>query len=364
MPTAPDSTSMTLGIYPSSEADYLPLTRTKSGRLYRKHILTKGNLRHPATKQNVSIDDNFFTSLVQNFNEKVCDIVQVPLAGPSNEHTEDPTRNIGEVVGLELSGDKLYALIDARDEQYADKLGKTLLGASAMIHPNYEDAKTGKKVGPTLLHVCVTNRPYITELQDYEELIAASADNTGDAVMFTPEEEADAMTREEMFEALKSEHGIDVPALQAAQEMALSRSGEGDLVERLFEIISEVPLELSGSDQTEIVLNAVQEVVSENLTLSARMAELEEEARIAQVDALVDEGRILPAQREAFIELSASQPDLFEKMIPEEPLVRLSNEEGTSFTDSRGEQFEDEVAAEIQRYTASDGPAVQAGYIK
>ncbi len=355
----------TLGIYPSSEADYLPLSRTRSGRLYRKHILTKGNLRHPATKKDVSIDDQFVSHLIENFNAKVCDIVQVPLAGAQNEHTEDPTRNIGEVVGLELSGDKVYALIDARDPNYADKLGKTLLGASAMIHPNYEDAKSGKKVGPTLLHVCVTNRPYITDLGDYEELIAATADNSGDAVLFTAKE-ATAMTREEMIEALKAEHGIDVLALQAEQEMALSRrDADTSLAERLFEIVSEVPIELSASDeQGEAVIAAVSEIVADNLTLLSRVNEIEAEQREAKIDALVSEGRILPAQRDAYLELSASNPDLFDKMVPEEPLIKMSDEQGTGFTDSQSEQFEDEVVAEIQRYTAQDGPAVQAGYIK
>lgn len=358
-----DSRDMSIGIFPSAEADFMPLSRSKKGQLYRKHILTKGSLRHPATKQNVDVNDDFFASLVDNFNAHVCDIVQVPLAGPSNEHTEDPTRNIGEVVGLEMTGDKLYAVIDARDANYADKLGQTLLGASAMIHPNYEDAKSGKKVGPTLLHVCVTNRPYITELDDYE-LIAATADNTEDAVMYTPEED-DAMTREQLIEALKTEHGIDVTELQASAEMALSRESEQTtLTEKLYEIISEVPLELSGGDdQTEIVLAAVQEIVSENLTLSAQMEELEIARRESEIDALVAEGRILPAQRDAFLELSASNPDLFSKMVPEEPLVKLSDEQGTSFTDSKGESFEDDVVAEIQRYTASDGPAAQAGYI-
>ncbi len=351
---------MTVGIFPSPEADFLELSRSKRGRLYKKHILTKGTLRHPATKRDVKVDDQFFDALVANFSNKVCDIVQVPIAGANNEHTEDPTRNIGEVVELQQEGDKLFAVIDARDAQYADKLGSTLLGASAMIHPNYEDAKTGAKVGPTLLHVCVTNRPYITELDDYEELIAATADNVGDAAMFTPEEAA-TMTRDELIEALKAEHGIDVPALQAQVEMAFSASSLSDT---LMEIIGEVPLELSGGTRDEVIANAVQEIVTENLSLSAQLEDLAEQARIAKVDSLVEEGRILPAQRDAFIELSASNPDLFEKMVPEEPLVRLSNEDGTSFTDSRGEQFEDEVVAEIQRYTASDGPAVQAGYIK
>ncbi len=250
---------MTVGIFPSPEADFLELSRSKRGRLYKKHILTKGTLRHPATKRDVKVDDQFFDALVANFSNKVCDIVQVPIAGANNEHTEDPTRNIGEVVELQQEGDKLFAVIDARDEQYADKLGSTLLGASAMIHPNYEDAKTGAKVGPTLLHVCVTNRPYITELDDYEELIAATADNVGDAAMFTPEEAA-TMTRDELIEALKAEHGIDVPALQAQVEMAFSASSLSDT---LMEIIGEVPLELSGGTRDEVITNAVQEIVTD-----------------------------------------------------------------------------------------------------
>src|ERR1044072_4503734 len=174
-----------LVIVPSDGDGYVELARTKQGRLFRKHILNKGPLLHPTTGATISIDDKFVSTLTKNFNDGVCDIVQVPLANDKNEHSEDPMRNIGEVIGIEAKDDKVYAVIDARDAPAADKLGKTLLGASAMLHLDYTNTKTGQKVGPTLLHTCVTNRPYVTGLEDYKEIVAATSDTSQRAVLLT-----------------------------------------------------------------------------------------------------------------------------------------------------------------------------------
>ena len=78
---------------------------------------------------------------------------------------------------IQREGDKVYTLLDIRDPAAAEKMGKTLLGASAFLHMDYTDTRTNKKVGPTLLHTCVTNRPYVTDLDDYEEVVAATADD-------------------------------------------------------------------------------------------------------------------------------------------------------------------------------------------
>jgi hypothetical protein len=116
-------------------------------------------------------------ALKRNFDTRAAtDIVQVPLANDKNEHTENPSRNIGVVTGLEREGSKVYALIDARDAEAAGKLGKTLLGASAMLHLNATDNRTGGKVGPALYHVAVTNRPYVVDLEPYAEVVAATAE--------------------------------------------------------------------------------------------------------------------------------------------------------------------------------------------
>src|ERR1700759_4581691 len=119
-----------LVIVPSDGDGYVNLARTKTGRLFRKHLLNKGPLRHPKTGETINVDDAFIAKLKKNFDDKICDIVQVPLANDKNEHTEDPNRNIGEVVHIEVNGDKVYAVMDIRDPEHAAKLGKTYLGAS------------------------------------------------------------------------------------------------------------------------------------------------------------------------------------------------------------------------------------------
>ncbi len=340
-------------IFPSSEADWVECSRTKSGRIFSKHILNMGQLLHPVTGKPLTIDDQFVNKLKANFENGICDIVQVPLAGPRNEHTEDPNRNIGEVVGIESRDGKVYAMIDARDEAAADKLGKTLLGASAMMHLNYKDTKTGKDVGPTLLHVCVTNRPYVTGLEDYQEIVAATADSSSDAAVIyvaqpedEPEEavvEASApiaeeviMTREEHIAALK-ELGVDVQALldsQAATEQtALSN-------DKLAEALQE--------DRDE----RRRELANTNKELGGRLVTLEKVQAGNVVDGLVAQGRILPAQRDVFVELRLSNEAMFDALVPEKPIVALSvvtPEAGVTPVET--DQREQDLNKDLEHYT-------------
>src|SRR5215207_2318806 len=122
------------------------------GKLYRKQILPWGDFKYGG--DTITIDAKFADDLIKNFSAGYCDIVQVPLVDDKNRHSEDPTRNIGRVVDIERGPKGVYAVIDA--VKYADDLGKTLIGASAMMSTNYTDTKTGQKVGPTLLHCAVT----------------------------------------------------------------------------------------------------------------------------------------------------------------------------------------------------------------
>lgn len=354
-----------VGLIPSPSgvgSEYIELARSKQGRVFKKHILTKGELIHPVTRQHIKIDDSFVGKLIENFQNKVCDIVQVPLANDKNEHSEDPTRNIGEVIGLEQVDDKVYALIDARKEGTADALGKTLLGASAYLSTNYMDNKLDKRVGPTLMHVAVTNRPYVTELDDYEELIAATADISSDVVVLSNVSEDKAMTKDELIAELKT-HGIDVNDIQ----LRLSASeSDGSLVQKLGSALAQgefIALSAGQPFTTEAVLEGVSKLAEQNVALSTKVeendgliSELQEEnekyAKLSAestVDALVAEGRILPAQRETYIELKLTNDDMFGKLVPEKALVALSAEEGTNQSDETGDQKELDIEAEIAR---------------
>lgn len=351
----------------------IELSRKSTGTLFRKHILNVGkDLIHPSVGR-MTIDDAFVNSLKSNFDNKACDIVQVPLANDKNQHVEDPDRNVGEVVDIEVKDNKVYAVIDAR--RNADKFkDKTYIGASAMIAMNYTDTNTGKKVGPTLCHVAVTNRPYITNLEDYEEIVKASADNSEEAVLLTEpatetivednpgskeepkEEEHKTMTKEELIAALKDEHGVDVAALQAEADKPAT-TDTTELSNKLVSALTDagvVKLSADNADaNVEQVVGAVVELANDNVKLATRVETLElSNAKIlatSEVDTKVREGFIEPAKRDTMVKLYLSNKDLYTELLPENPVVELSAERGASTEANENKVEEVDVDAEIAR---------------
>jgi hypothetical protein len=338
----------------------LSRTRQVQGTLYEKHILNKGLLLHPVTGAKINVDDAFVASLKSNFAAGVCPIVQVPLANDKNEHVEAPGANIGEVVGISERGGKVYSLIDARDKDAAGKLGKTMLGASAFLHMNYTDTRNGKKVGPTLLHVAVTNRPYVTDLDDYQEVLAATADNTGEVVVLTaPKEPAVPKTKDELIAELRDSHGIDVEALQATA--AVPPAPQGPDTAALSAAIVDA-LKSSGAvqltdpgdgqlSQADLV-GAVVELAATTKTQAGNIAQLQREAAEREVDGYIGEGRVLPKQRDAFVEMALTNRDTMTVLLPDEPVVKLAKQEGVGGVDGEQRHAED-IDAEVARLTAA-----------
>ena len=364
---------------PAADAEpFVRLGRTKQGRMFKKHILNKGVLHYPGVKDGkVVIDDEFIATLTRNFENKVCDIVQVPKAGANNEHTEDPDRNIGEVTDIVVEGDKVYAYIDARTDD-ADKLGKTLLGASAMMSLNYKDTHTNEFVGPALLHVAITNRPYITKLDDFSEveseLIAATAEYTNEMVLLTPVvaemETASMPTLDEVKASLK-EHGYDLDALLAAKTES---DKTVDLTAKLATALEGLTsVKLSNSDgaaaQPEEVVGAVATLVEKsvelsnknvelsnsNTALAGRISSLEKASVDAEIAGYVSAGRVLPAQVEAFTTLALSNRELFDSIVPAEPVVKLSQEVGATPVDEAPEFDVDAYVLDIASRGKRDG---------
>lgn len=324
-------------VYISSprEDGYISLSKTASGRLLRKMILPMGSFVHPADKNTkILVDKSMAAKLVDNFNKGICDIVQVPVVNDANKHVEDPLRNAGEVIDLDYDDTGIYATIDAR--KFQDDFGKTILGCSAMLHLNYEDTKTGTKVGPTLLHVAATNRPYVTNMSGFEEIAALSADNQSEnPVLLIAEEEIQLsstatkengqMTKDELIAALK-EHGVDVPALLTEA----TRSAE--LSAQLADVNAQLQLSAGESGlSVKDLAEAVVELSNNSKTLTAQVQELQDEkaalklsAAEAEVDGLIKAGRVLPAQKDAMVKLSVNDRETFDAIVPATALVSLS----------------------------------------
>jgi hypothetical protein len=165
-----------VGIVPSPDGPYLELGESAQGTLVRKQILhLNRQFIHPKTGKPITLGEDAWTQMKANFDGKrVTQIVQFPLADARNAHTEDPLANAGEVVGLERDGDKVFAVIDVRDPDVAQRIAdKRLLGASAMLHLDAKDPQTAERRGVALLHVAGTNRPALVDLAPYEPVVAA-----------------------------------------------------------------------------------------------------------------------------------------------------------------------------------------------
>jgi len=359
---------------PGVKADgYLALGRSKSGTLFRKQILKAGDLIHPTTKQKIAIDADFRSKLARNFEDGVCDIVQVPLANDANEHVEDPDRNIGEVIGIDANDDGVWVTIDARSEGAAEKLGSTYLGASAMLALDYTDTQTGEQVGPTLLHVAVTNRPYVTGLEGFEQILAATSDGVPDEDMVllteSESEEGDQPMDLEALKALAEEHGIDLSELSQAPEASdeqlatLQASVDELAAAKTKEILSaalgekaegEEPAVPEGVDaEVAAILSAHTEQVAK---LSASVESLVGDAVANEVDDYIKAGRLLPAKRDDYIALANKDMDTFRSIVPDTPIVALSKEKGADIPDgdlTSKTLSEEERSAEIARLTGS-----------
>lgn len=336
-----------------STASWQPKAR---GRVFRKHILNLGDLHYKG--QTFKLDDAWFSQLKDNFESGVS-MAQVPLADDQNRHTESPLANTGEVVGLERQGSKVYSLVDIRDPDVARRIADgRILGASAFLHMDYEDTRTGKKVGPALLHHCLTNRPHVLDLEPYEEVVAATADTGEDDFVVLASPEETRMTREELIAQLKAEHGIDVEDLQAqASQRADMSQLTAALTEALRPAGGQVQLAAGDGEQVTLsdVVGAVAELAEKNVALAGTVGALQKDAAERQVDDYIGAGRLLPKTRGYAVKLAlAGDSEGLEAILAPEnaPYVKLNHTEGAA--PPQGEQrHTEDIDAEIMRLTGS-----------
>ena len=222
---------------------------------------------------------------------------------------------------------------------------------------NYKDTATQQRIGPALLHHCLTNRPYVTGLDDYEEVLAATADSAADmelgenpVILALPEDRMP--TKEEMLAALKAEHGIDVEALQAAADAKPDMAAFTAAVTDALKDSGAVQLSATDGDlsQTDVV-GAIVELARKNETLTESVASLQRKDAENEVDGYISTGRVLPKQRKAFIKLALDDREMLDDMLPAEPVVKLNHQEGIGGPD--GEQkHRENIDEEIDRLSA------------
>lgn len=328
-----------------------------SGTLFKKMLFRWGEFSNPNNPDlKVKVDQNFYDQMKKNFDNGICPIVQFPLADAHNNHSEDPARNLGQVVDLTSDDKGVYAYIDVRKN--AEDIGKTILGASAKVHLNYRDTRNNQPSGVSLLHVAATNRPYLVDLDDFEAVNLSSVDTSNSNTVLlqlsapgdnpiSEKEKPMTLSKDELIASL-NEFGIDVQAGQRAisdlsDYLALSNVLEGD-APATPEALSTAIVELSNSVRERDTAIAEREDKIQSLTTQINEVNLSKAQ--AEVDSYISAGRILPTWKDDMIELSMNDRERFEKfLLPEGH--ELLNEVG--FSNAQTNQQEDPQEALIAR---------------
>lgn len=334
---------------------------------FKKQICQFGEYVDPNnTSKRMVLDKLFGKRLKENFDNGKYGVVAVPLGHPRNS-SELAAWNRGEMVNMELTDDGINAVIEIRDDETAKSIeNRNIPDVSMGFEDNYLDKKTGKFVGPLLKHVGLVVDPYIKGMRRFVPL----ADEVP-AVLFSDSQDYEKEDKT-MTVKIKNDREFDVEVTYAVDS-----ENKTETVAAGAEI--EVP-----EDQAEAVKQQIadaeapkdndkeNELSEREKALADREAVLaEKEVAAAKRDAeakfnkLLSDGKVVPAQKDAFMALSeASSTEihlsddetktvdtLLSEFIEASPKLNLTDEKGT---DGEGNGGGDEVQLSEDEQSLTD----------
>lgn len=334
---------------------------------FKKQICQFGEYVDPNnTSKRMVLDKLFGKRLKENFDNGKYGVVAVPLGHPKNS-SELAAWNRGEMVNMELTDEGINAVIEIRDDETAKSIeNRNIPDVSMGFEDNYLDKKTGKFVGPLLKHVGLVVDPYIKGMRRFVPL----ADEVP-AILFSDSQDYEKEDKT-MTVKVKNDREFDV-------EVTYAVDGENKTETVAAGAEIEVP-----EDQAEAVKQQIanaeapkdndkeDELSKREKALADREAALaEKEAAAAKRDAeakfnkLLSDGKVVPAQKDAFMALSeASSTEihlsddetktvdtLLSEFIEASPKLNLTDEKGT---DGEGNGGGDEVQLSEDEQSLTD----------
>lgn len=148
---------------------------TLEKNVFRKQILKIGKWYHWGAPGGIlEVTDKVVANIAKNFKQKILDHVFVPLS-----HTNDPSKNAGEVLKLIKTKDGLDAVIEIKDKNVVEKIQQGLIKSiSASLDSNYFVSKKNKFVGPTMLHAALVAEPFIKGMGNFIPLSDEHSERT------------------------------------------------------------------------------------------------------------------------------------------------------------------------------------------
>ena len=356
--------------------DFRKLDGEQEGvKFYRKQILRFGTWRHPDNKD---IEFDITPDVVRQISDNFA--VGVPVEAPIVlTHTDNPKMKVGGVKQFIPTNEGLDAIFSVDDTDVNKSILSTekAPGVSCWLDLAYKNKQSNKDVGAVVKHVALVNHPYIEGLGKFE---AVSLSEDKEAEQFVPLvmreinlSEGEKMKLEELLKVLKDEHKVDVVKLQEDLKGLNEKVEKGELIAKTDapvlsgELISQIKKKFKLSEDTSVE-DAIKALVGsieksmvlsegdkkENVklqkevdTLSFRLTEMDGEKVI---DALIQEGKVLPAEKVAMLSAYTKEKELFDSLIKPRTasLVELAEKGGKSDETPTDEEEKDKKMIDKQ----------------
>lgn len=332
---------------------------------FKKQICKFDEYVSPDGKGKMVLDKTFAEKMKANFDSGRYGVVAVPLGHPKTPE-ELAALNKGEMVDMSITDEGIDAIIEVRDSETARKIEDHLIpDVSMAFDMNYQDKKTGKFIGPLLKHVGLVVDPYIKEMQQFMPLGESMP-----AILFSDSQVKNERKDETMFVKIKNDRDFDIEvkyAVDGEDKIATVAAGAeievpADQEEAVKAQITDAEAPESDTDTNSDSASdddkKAKELADREAAVMAREAELVKKEAEARFDKLLSDGKVVPAQKEAFMALSTAASKeihlsddetktvdtLLSEFIAAAPTLELTDEKGADGENGGGKDTDVELS--------------------
>ena len=286
---------------------------------FKKMIAGYGDFVDPRNAgRKMILDKEWGERVVDNFKNGPITRVPVPVGHPQTS-AELAERTKGWLIDLEARDDGLYGLIEIRKpDTAADIEDGVLVDTSVAFDEEYQDKKTGKIFHDVLKHVGLVNDPYIKGMTEFEP---ALADKHVATILFSETNGNETNKEEEPMDKVKNDRDFDVEVKftqDGEEKTATVAAGAeievpSDRVETVNKQIADAtkPEEKTedkadkADDESSDAEKKEKELADREAALAKRERELADKEAEAQFEKLLSDGKVVPAQKDAYLALSS-----------------------------------------------------------
>ncbi len=294
-------------------------------------VMVAGVWHHPKFGE-VPVTPDDIARMFDNFKSAKHPLANVELPVDYEHLSMRPDRKPGdgEAAGwfkdLEIrnAGTELWALVDFTDDAAKKVREKKYRYFSPSFHPNWKCIADGAMLGVTMLGGALTNYPTLplpALTFSSEPLPIEIATRKVQTMKTIKIKDKDGKDVEIPVEGITLDALADVPVVADLR----SKVPTGEVISMTqFKQVQ---------DQVTLLSSTVDQLKAQNETYKTQAADAKKAATVAEIDALISQGKALPAEKDELIEMSTSAPTVYDKMIARrkaaDPIIKLDTQHGS-----------------------------------